>query len=48
MQLMDYKSKSGVVLTEISDMRSRLFHKDFEGKSLLWYINESRPEELLH
>lgn len=47
-QLLDFKGKSGVNLTEGTDLRSRLFDRDFDGRSLLWYLNETRPEELLH
>jgi hypothetical protein len=46
--LIDYKSKEGVSLTDVDDLRARLLHRDFEGKSLLWYINQTKPEELIH
>lgn len=45
--LLDFNFKTGESLTEASDLNSRLFEKDFEGRSLIWYINETKPEELL-
>ena len=46
-KLVDFRLKSGVSLTEATHLRSLLLEKDFEGHSLLWYINETQPEELL-